>query len=339
MDTSEVRFGIIGVGVMGRSHARRFSSNDLPARLVAVADVDPLAREAAEREFNVEALTTSTQLLERDDIDAVIITTPSGTHAEPTVEALEAGKHVFLEKPIEVTTEAAAPIIAAERRSGKLLTIASPRRFASQNLFIRRMLDAGQFGRVTTATVESPFWRSQEYYDSAGWRGTWQFDGGGALMNQGVHLVDLALWFLGDVEEVYAHTGLLAHQRIEVEDTVTVTARMANGALMTLMATTAAYDGFPVRLALTGDAGSIVTEGDGVIRYAAADGSELPELADRDIDGQAMAQLVDFVEAIRTNGRPLVSSSEGLAAVAFVEAVYESGRTGKPVSLARPGAQ
>src|SRR5699024_6661556 len=186
----------------------------------------------------------------------------------------------------------------------------------------------GKLGRLTSATIEVPLWRSQEYYDSGAWRGTWKLDGGGALMNQGVHLVDLALWLLGDVEELFAFTGLLAHERIEVEDTVTATARLRNGAQLTFQATTAAYGKLPIRVSLMGDAGSIVTESERVIHFHSRDGLELPEFEPVDI---MLAQHLDFVDAVERGRAPLVTSADARAAVAFIEAVYESGRTGRPV--------
>ena len=327
-----VRFGIIGVGIIGRQHAARLTGEGSPATLVAVADANAEAAAGVAADHGVESAATVTELLARPDIDAVVIAVPSGLHADVTIEALEAGKHVYLEKPIEVTVEASDRIRAAEHASGRLLTIASQRRFAAANQYLKQLVEAGQLGRISCATVEVPLWRSQEYYDSGAWRGTWKLDGGGALMNQGVHLVDLTLWLLGEVEEVYAHTGLLAHERIEVEDTVTATARLVSGAQLTFQATTAAYGDLPIRMSLMGDAGSIVTERERVVHFHSRDGLELPELETGDI---MLTQITDFVRAVETGGRPLVSSAEARAAVAFIEAVYESGRTGKPV---RPAA-
>src|SRR5699024_2535496 len=260
-----------------------------------VADAHPEAAREVAAEYDVEAAATVTELLARQDIDAAIIAVPSGLHADVTIEALEAGKHVYLEKPIEITVEAADRIRAAEQASGKLLTIASQRRFAAENQYLKQLVSEGRLGTITSATVEVPLWRSQEYYDSGAWRGTWKLDGGGALMNQGVHLVDLPLWLLGDVEELFAFTGLLAHERIEVEDTVTATARLRNGAQLTFQATTAAYGKLPIRVSLMGDAGSIVTESERVIHFHSRDGLELPEFEPVDI---MLAQHLDFVDAV-----------------------------------------
>ena len=295
---------------------------------MAVADAHPEAAREVATEYGVESAATVTELLARQDIDAVVIAVPSGLHADVTIEALEAGKHVYLEKPIEVTVEASDRILAAEHASGKLLTVASQRRFAAENQYLKQLVTEGRLGTITSATVEVPLWRSQEYYDSGAWRGTWKLDGGGALMNQGVHLVDLTLWLLGEVEELYAHTGLLAHERIEVEDTVTVTARLRSGTQLTFQATTAAFGDLPIRMNLMGDAGSIVTERERVVHFFSRDDLELPAFEPVDI---MLTQVTDFVRAIQTGGEPLVSSAEARAAVAFIEAVYESGRTGKPV--------
>lgn len=324
-----LRMGIIGVGIVGQQHVKRLTSDGAPAPLVAVADQNADAARSIAAEAGVEAADSVEDLLARRDIDAIVIAVPSGLHAGVTVEALDAGKHVFLEKPIEVTVAAADRIRAAEQRSGKTLTVASQRRFASENQFLKQLVGEGSLGRITAATVEVPLWRTQQYYDSGAWRGTWALDGGGALMNQGVHLVDLALWLLGEVEEVYAHTGLLAHESIEVEDTVTITARMRSGALLTLLATTAAYGNLPIRMSLMGDGGSIVTESERVVRFQTHEELELPEFPAVDLQ---MAQFRDFVHAARSGTPPVVTSEESRAAVAFIEAVYESGRTGRPVA-------
>ncbi|MFE7331305.1 Gfo/Idh/MocA family protein [Streptomyces sp. NPDC057565] len=323
-----LRVAVIGAGIIGRAHAQRLSSGTSDAVLVAVADAHAETARAEAARWGVTADPLDV-LLARDDIDAVIVAVPSGLHAQLTVAALDAGKHVLLEKPIEVTVEAADKILDAEKRSGKVLSVASQRRFAAENQFVFRAIRDGHLGKVTSATVEVPLWRSQEYYDSGSWRGTWALDGGGALMNQGVHLVDLALWLLGEVDEVYAHAGLLAHERIEVEDTVTITARLRDGVLLTFLATTAAYDGVPIRYAVFGNGGCVVVEDERLTRFDSSSGPA-PAFDGAPVD-QPMAQLDDFVTAVKTGGRPLVTSAQARAAVAFIEAVYRSARTGTPV--------
>ncbi|WP_169738863.1 Gfo/Idh/MocA family protein [Jiangella gansuensis] len=326
--SSRLRFGVIGVGIIGRLHVERLLSPESPADLAAVADASADAAAAVGAEYGVEAAPSVAALLDRADVDAVIVGVPSGLHAGVAVAALDAGKHVLLEKPIEVTVDAADRIIDAEKRSGKVLSVVSQRRFAAEHQFLHGLIASGGLGRITTANVEIALWRTQEYYDSGAWRGTWALDGGGALMNQGVHLVDLALWLLGDVDEVYAHSGLLAHERIEVEDAITITARLRSGALVTFLATTAAYDGLPLRVAITGDGGSAVTVSEKITHLVTRDGLDIPEF---DAVDQPLAQLTDFVTAVEQGTPPLATSAQARAAVSFIEAAYTSARTGQPV--------
>ncbi|MFX4271843.1 Gfo/Idh/MocA family protein [Propionibacteriaceae bacterium Y1685] len=327
--TDQVRFGVIGVGIIGKQHVKRLVSGVAPTSLVAVADANPEAAQALAAEFEVEAAESVEALLARDDIDAIVIAVPSGLHADLAVAALDAGKHVLLEKPIDVTVEAADRIIEAEKRSGKVLSVVSQRRFAQENAWLREAIRNGTFGKVCATTVEIALWRTQEYYDSAGWRGTWAMDGGGALMNQGVHLVDMALWLLGDVENVYAEGGLLAHERIEVEDTIAITARLKSGGVLNFLATTCANAKLPLRVNVMGTEGVAVSSNEEFSYFVTSTDAELPEF--EKVDQQA-GQLNNFVEAVRTGGTPLVTSAESRAAVAFIEAAYESMRTGKAVT-------
>jgi predicted dehydrogenase len=327
MTAAPVRFGVVGVGTIGRQHVGRLAAGPARTELVGVADVSAEAARAVASEHGTAA-TTVEGLLARDDVDAVVIATPSGLHADAAVAALDAGKHVLLEKPIDVTVAAADRIIAAQERSGRVLTVVSQRRFLPVYGFLRDAVRSGALGSITSASVEIALWRSQEYYDSGAWRGTWALDGGGALMNQGVHLVDMILWLLGDVEEVSAYGGLLAHEDVEVEDTIAVTARFASGALLTFLASTTAYGDLPIRLAIMGDGGSAVTVGGELTHFVSWQGTEVPQMAETDM---ALDELVDFVDAIRHGRPPLVTGREARAAVAFIEAAYESMRTGSPV--------
>ncbi|UFU06904.1 Gfo/Idh/MocA family protein [Ruania halotolerans] len=322
-----VRFGVIGVGIIGRQHVARLLADNGTAELVAIADSSEDAARAVAAEYGTEAMPLGS-LLARADVDAIVIAIPSGLHADVAVAALEAGKHVLLEKPIDVTVEAADRIIAAERRSGRVLSVVSQRRFLPESQFLHRSIRSGVFGSITSATVEIALWRTQEYYDSGAWRGTWALDGGGALMNQGVHMVDMILWLLGEVEEVHAYGGLLAHENIEVEDTISITARFASGAVLTFLASTTAFGDLPIRVAIMGDGGTAVTAAGKFEHFVSAQGSEPPEFASRDMERE---QLVDFVEAIQCDREPLVTSSQARAAVAFIEAAYESMRTGRAV--------
>ena len=337
--SEQLAVGVVGLGIIGYQHVERLMAADTPARLAGLYDADQARTTEFAQTHGVPGTGSVKELLELPDLEAVVIAVPSGLHKDLTLAALRAGMHVLLEKPIDVTVAASDEILQVARGSGKVLSVVSQRRFAPANQFVKQFLDSGGLGRITSAAIEVPLWRTQEYYDSAGWRGTWAMDGGGALMNQGVHLVDLALWLLGDVEEVYAHTGLLAHQGIEVEDTVTITARLASGALMTFLATTAAHSPPDIRVNIMGDQGTIVTVNDEITHFSTAEGPQTaalpaPSAAAADIDeGEKVQrdQLVDFVDAVRNGHQPLVTAEQARNAVAFIEAVYESGRTGTSV--------
>jgi predicted dehydrogenase len=359
-----VRFAVVGCGVIGALHAEVLAAGEDTAVTVLV-DTDPAAAESvAARLGGATPITTSLDAaLARDDVDAVAICVPSGAHAQIAVAALEAGRHVVVEKPVDVTIEAAAPIVAAAAAApaGTVATVISQHRFDPASVVVRDAITAGRFGRVTSAVATVSWWRSQSYYDSGAWRGTWELDGGGALMNQGVHTVDLLLWFLGTPVEVTAHTGLLAHERVEVEDTVAAVVRFESGALATLHATTAAYPGLSVRLQVLGDAGSAVIDDDR-LRYfhskelAAAEAAGDAGVSDNQGDRSDQSALVlpadeehdpahgpmftgharqyrDIVDAISTGRRPGVTLDDALLALATVQAVYESARTGAPVRV------
>jgi predicted dehydrogenase len=300
--------------------------------------------------LSADCHTDLSKALRRPEIDAVIVCTPSGAHLEPAVAAANAGKHVVVEKPLEITPQRCDQIIAAcERNDVRLCTI-FPSRFGEANVELKKAVAAGRFGRLTLAETTCKWWRSQEYYDRGGWRGTWALDGGGALMNQAVHNVDLLLWLMGPVTHVSAFTGTLAHERIEVEDTAVATLRFAGGALGVIQATTAAHPGYPKTIAIHGDRGSAMIEQDEIVRWDFS--PETPDDAEIRLrfakksgaSGGAsdpaaishrghMLQLTDFVEAIRENRPPKVDGREGRKSVAAICAIYEAAKTGKTIPI------
>ncbi|HVX44020.1 MAG TPA: Gfo/Idh/MocA family oxidoreductase [Mycobacteriales bacterium] len=339
-----MRFAIVGAGVIGTLHAKLLDSLD-GSELVAVVDVElDRARELANGR-GADATDDLGQILGRDDVDAVSVCVPSGTHAEIAVAALDAGKPVIIEKPIDVTLEAADRIIAAEKRSGAVATVISQRRFQPSFAFVRSQIEAGRLGQITSGIAESPFWRSQSYYDSGGWRGTWKLDGGGALMNQGVHALDLLVWMLGEPVEATAFTATLVHERIEVEDTLGATVRFANGAIGTVTATTASNPGRTVRLTINGDAGNAVVDNERLAHLhtldreseGAADQVDLvPELREpSDPMSTHAAQYADFIAAVAEGRPPAITTADGRRALALVLAIYESAAAGGKPTLVR----
>src|SRR5205085_429721 len=202
------------------------------AQVTALVSRSTGSAEKMARELNLGNVQIATDLstaLTRSDVHAVIVTTPSGAHLEPAVAAAQAGKHVVVEKPLEITAERCDRIIeACDRNKVKLCTI-FPSRFADANQILKSTIEAGRFGRLTLGETTCKWWRSQAYYDEGGWKGTQALDGGGALMNQAIHNVDLLLWMMGDVAAVSGFTATLAHERIEVKDTAVAVLRFTSG--------------------------------------------------------------------------------------------------------------
>ncbi len=344
-------FAIVGCGMIARFHARALA--EIPgAKVVAL-----VSRHEANARAVVEAIGHPCDIysdlkpeLLRRDVDVVIVTTPSGAHIEPALAAAEAGKHVVVEKPLEITLERCDRIIdACDRRGVKLCTI-FPSRFGDANQALKKAVDGGRFGRLTLGETTCKWWRPQTYYDEGGWKGTKALDGGGALMNQAIHNVDLLSWMMGPVSQVAGFTGTLAHERIEVEDTAVACMRFANGALGVIQATTSVYPGLPKTIGIHGDRGSVVIEQDDVLRWefnpetdddkvvrerfaqriGASGGSSNPAAISH--VGHAR-QLANFVSAIESGTEPLVDGREGRKAVEIILGIYRSAETGRPVEL------
>ncbi|TVZ04958.1 gfo/Idh/MocA family oxidoreductase [Trebonia kvetii] len=334
-------FGIIGAGIIAAIHADAIEL--LPdARLIAVTDVAAGAAAAFAAARGCAAEPSVDDLLARNDVDVVCVCVPSGQHAEVGIRAAKAGKHLVIEKPIDVTLEAADRLLAAAREAGVALTVVSQHRFDPGVIALKRLIDDGALGTLVLGEASTKWYRTQEYYDSAPWRGTWALDGG-ALLNQGIHYVDLLRWCMGPVIEVTAVCTTQTHE-IEVEDTSLAVVRFASGAVGTIGATTAAYPGFPQRLEITGTQGTVTIE-DGRLARAAlrepvdtgsAAGSAPPAAADPGgLDATIhAAQLADLLAAAAEGREPAVSGQDGRDALEIVRAVYESSRTGRPVRLA-----
>jgi UDP-N-acetyl-2-amino-2-deoxyglucuronate dehydrogenase len=339
-------FGIVGAGVIAAWHADAIAL--LPgAALVAVTDVAPGAAVAFAAARGCAAEPDLSALLARDDIEVVCVCVPSGLHAQVGARAAKAGKHLVVEKPIDVSLDAADRLIEAAQAAGVALTVISQHRFDPGLVELRQLLGAGALGRLVLGEASTKWYRSQAYYDSAAWRGTYAMDGG-SLMNQGIHYVDLLRWCMGPVAEVTAVCSTQAHQ-IEVEDTSLAIVRFASGAAGTILSSTAAFPGFPQRLEITGTEGTITVEDGQIVRGAlradAGDGPEIPPLLEGGRSGAAdpaalevashAAQIADLLAAVEAGREPAVSGESAREALEIVLAVYESSRTGRAVSLRR----
>jgi UDP-N-acetyl-2-amino-2-deoxyglucuronate dehydrogenase len=344
-------FAIVGCGMIARFHARALT--EVPgAKLRAVVSRSEANAAKLVKELGIacDAVTDVHAVLKRKDIDVVIITTPSGAHMAPAVAAANAGKHVVVEKPLEITLDGCDRIIDACTKNRVQLCTIFPSRFGDANQELKKAVTAGRFGRLTLGETTCKWWRPQSYYGEGGWKGTQALDGGGALMNQAIHNVDLLLWMMGPVTHIQGFTAMLAHERIEVEDTAVACLRFKNGALGVIQATTSVWPGLPKTIGVHGDKGSVVIEQDDLLRWefnpekeedkairqrfsqktGASGGSSNPAAISH--VGHAR-QLTDFVQAIASGKAPLVDGREGRRAVEVILGIYHSNRSGKMVEL------
>ena len=348
--SKKVGYAIVGLGNIAPVHAESIDAVK-GAELVAVcAKQRRKAREFAAK-YGGKAYTDVADMLARDDVDAVSLCVPSGMRAEMAVACARAGKHVLAEKPLEVTTKRVDQMIRACDEAGVLLGCVFQNRFADGAVHVKKAIDQGRFGKLVLGDAYIKWIRSQAYYDSGAWRGTWELDGGGALMNQGIHQIDLLLWFLGDVKTVRAQMATVAHKGIEVEDLATVLLEFENGAQGVIEGSTAIYPGHPARVEVHGTEGSAVLE-DGKLQFwqfkkgkpvdrkieAGLKGeSELGTGAADPVAGLKFEghrrQIEDFTRAIRTGRAPKIDGREGRRVVVLLEAIYKSARTGRKVKL------
>jgi UDP-N-acetyl-2-amino-2-deoxyglucuronate dehydrogenase len=353
---SNIRFAVIGAGAIGDVHAQAIRSlPDRAALSLVVSTREATARRMAEAHGAGGYSTDYDAVLADPDIDAVSICTPSGSHADQAVAALQAGKHAIIEKPMAISLEAADRILAAERASGRKVAVVSQHRFDGSTEKVIAAIQAGDLGRLTSGIASTAWWRGQSYYDAGRWRGTWAMDGGGAIMNQTIHMIDLLVAMMGVPTEVFAYTACLAHERVEVEDTAVAVMRFASGALGIIHGTTAAYPGLDGSVRVFGTKGSAVISDDELV-YFHRNAGQAPELcmpvpaADTNqvTDADALtveqhrlgaahvAQFADFVDAIRSDRPVRVGTGEARAVLAVVLSLYASAASGQPVLIENP---
>ncbi|MDZ7377271.1 MAG: Gfo/Idh/MocA family oxidoreductase, partial [candidate division KSB1 bacterium] len=252
-------FGIIGAGNVSAIHARCIQQLE-NCQLVAVCSRSEQKAKRAGQKYGVPYYTDFHHLIEREDIHVVSICTPSGMHLEPAVAAALAGKHVLVEKPIEINLERADQIIQACQKAQVKLTVIFQHRFGEAVQRLRGTIQQGKLGKLILGNASIKWFRTQEYYNAGGWRGTWQWDGGGALINQSIHTIDLLQWMMGPVDSVYGKIGTFTHQ-IETEDLGVALLTFKTGALGVIEGSTSIFPGFPERLDIHGEKGSVVLEG------------------------------------------------------------------------------
>lgn len=342
-------FAIVGGGVIAPSHAQAIA--DLPnARLLAVVDTDADRATQRATELGAHAYTSLTEALARPDVDIVCVCVPTGLHAQVGIEAAEAGKHLVVEKPLEVSLAAADRLIAACRASGVKLAVVSQMRFGPAIQRLKRALDSGELGKPFLGQAVVHWYRTDAYYASAGWRGTWELDGGGALTNQGVHFVDQLAWLLGPVESVYGRRATATHDT-PVEDVALAMLTFESGAHGIIQASTATFPGFMERIEIFCTGGSVIIEGGEIVVWESRTerGETTPygvrlatgtRAVPADVTtaggvmfGGLIVQIRDLLEAIEGNREPLINGEEARKPLEIIHAVYESARDGREVRV------
>jgi predicted dehydrogenase len=328
--------GFVGCGNITDTHARAACEAGLG--IAAFVGRDPEKARAMAARFGGRAFVRFEDFLAHRPMDLVVIGSPSGVHAEQGIAAAERGLHVLVEKPIDVTTARGEALVAAAGEAGVKLGVLFQDRLKPDLARLHAFLAGGGLGRILVASARVKWHRPPEYYSASKWRGTLALDGGAALVNQGIHTVDLLLWLLGPVVDVRALVGTLLHG-IEGEDVAVAVLRFASGALATLEATTVAFPGYPRRVEISGTEGTVVIEGD---RVVAADlRAPAPGLVTAGEEGAASAasalvadttphrrMIEDFARAVATGGSPACDGKEGLRSLAVVEAAYAAAARG-----------
>ncbi|OHE89159.1 MAG: hypothetical protein A3G75_05530 [Verrucomicrobia bacterium RIFCSPLOWO2_12_FULL_64_8] len=345
---SPLGFGIAGVGVIAGFHAQAITAAR-GARLVAVAGRTPEKTRAFAEARGVPFWTTSfDELAARPEVDVICVCTSSGAHLEPSLAAARAGKHLVIEKPLEIALERVDELLRAADAAGVRVAAIFQGRFGEGARTVKAAIDAGRFGRLVLASAYVKWHRTAQYY--TGTRGRRAQDGGGALMNQAIHAIDLLQWYAGMPAEVHAWTTRRVYQHIEVEDTACASLRFPSGALGTIEASTALYPGWQRRLEICGENGAAVLEGDHIARWDFREARSEDDAIRATKDNAALGsgassptgithhghqrQIQDLIDALRQNRPTAVDGHEGRKAVALVCALYESAQRGAPVKLA-----
>jgi UDP-N-acetyl-2-amino-2-deoxyglucuronate dehydrogenase len=337
-----MKFGIIGAGAIGTLHAEAIKEM-ATGELLGIADLRPESAQAVAEQYGVRAFASVDEMLQQPALDIVTISTPSGAHYEPAVAALQAGKHVVVEKPLEITTERIDAMINAAADRGLCLAAILNRRFTPAMDAFKTVVDNGRLGRITSASAYIKWFRTQEYYDTAGWRGTWALDGGGALMNQSIHAIDQLLYLAGPVESVQAMTACVEHANIEVEDLAVAILHFANGAMGVIEGNTCSWSeaGHPVRIQLCGTDGSVFLADERIevwdLKNAQPEDAAITERLMKHTGGglgannptaihseQHRLNLEEIVAAIREGRPPSTSAVQARQSVELIRAIYQS---------------
>lgn len=340
---TRTRIAVVGLGMAVTPHARGLVDLADTVEVAYAYAPSPARRAAFAERFPFPPTDSLNTILNDPTVEGVLILTPANTHLAVAERCAAAGKHVLLEKPVEITTARAEALVAACRAAGVKLGVVLQHRFRPAGMRLAAILAAGELGRIVGCSTVIRLWRPQSYYDEPG-RGSFARDGGGVLISQGIHTLDLMLSLAGPIAEVTGYATTTPVHRMETEDMVCAAARFAGGAFGTIDATTAAYPGFLERIEIIGERGTATLAGT-ELHVQFQDGREVKMEPDRSAGGTGAdpmafphdyhrSVMADFIEAIRTGREPRVTGEEALKVHRLIDALIETGRTGRPVTVA-----
>lgn len=332
-------FALIGCGMIARVHAAAIEHIE-GARIVGVYDNFYESAKKFADERGCRAYATLDELFGDKEVEIVNICTPSGLHAELAIKAANAGKNIIVEKPMAITEEQLNEVIAAVEKNHVKAEVVTQLRFTPAVKKLKQAIDDGKLGKILLADYKMKYYRSQDYYDHGAWRGTWKMDGGGAMMNQGIHGIDLLQYLVGGVKSVYATCRTMS-RKIETEDTANVIVEFNNGATGVIQCTTIAAPGYPRSIEITGEKGTVILSEDKIANWdiegETAEKEELNTASFSDpsaIDFENhKLQFEDLINAVETDGKPLVDVYEGRKPVDIILASYKSSKLGAKVDV------
>jgi len=340
-----VNFGLIGTGVGATFCAQGLSmiADTGKAKLVAVTS----RREERAKEFASKWkldfwYTDYREMLEKAPIDAVIISTPHYLHYPMAIDSMKAGKHTLVDKPMAISVKETDGMINEAKKRGVKLGVILPSRFDPTYRKLKNAVEEGKFGQLILGEAVVEWSRTQEYYDNSPWRGRWATEGGGALINQAIHTIDVLIWIMGSPKYLWAQIDTVAH-KIEVEDIAVATVRFENGALGVIQGSTAIYPGLPTRLEIHGTKGTAIIEGGTLKRWSVIGEEEIKKEVEEDLGSWTRPELTpaknhaalikDFAEAVLEDREPFVDGAEGKRSIEIIMAIYRSGRSKEVVEF------
>jgi predicted dehydrogenase len=339
-----MKVGLIGTGAIAHKHAQAYQN--IGYQIVAVNNKTEERGRAFAEKWGGTFYPDWRDVCTHPEVDFIDLCTFPDVRFEPLKVAADAGKHVQVQKPIAIDTATARAMVDYAKARNVRLGVVSQGRFNDAMLFLKKAIDAGRLGKIFQADAYVKWWRSEEYY-SRPIKGSWAVEGGGSLINQGIHQVDWLLYLIGDVQQIFAQWHLGVRHRIESDDVLSALLRYQNGATGVIQTSTAMWPGFNERIEIHGTKGSVVVTGDRITRWEVPEDEGDPAPVASDVssgssDPMAISlapferTFLDFGDAIRTGRDPLINGMEGLRALSVVEAAYNSARENRVVQLGSP---